>query len=416
MQRVRNKRIIVLVIILLLLIVGLLNAPSIVTIEAPSGADIAMSTERGGAFEVIGNTKVTRLFFSKPENLYISANQGNKQSLATVQLQRFKRQTVRLDLINTITAKKISDGSVTNAIFSGSNGQGIVAGQDSLINFSTTSENQPLKPAFAGLPYIRKIIWYDLDNFLYLGNKGVGQFISGNDGGNTNFASTITGKVEVGNTDVSGVPLIRDMAKTAGLPPVFLSTTNIFVGDTYGNRLRTISKFKQADRDTSLFTSGTSIFKVSAPLLTEAEDDDRTPAKPETTIEELSYSGKTIRNLEITDDKEVIGVIKQNGIIYVLTTDDLYTIRGATIQKHNLHFRSPAGITLYKNQLILLADDGLWKITDSGTTFQRLYELGSFGVGLEGSLSVDPNNQLYFGTRSDGDTQSNNAATLLLAL
>jgi hypothetical protein len=412
MERSKKIKLGILGAVILLLLIGALNAPSIVTVTSKPGATISIATEKGGQFKKIGQTKATYISFGKPKDIYVLAQLGDQVTYGSATQKRFTRQSLSLSLADGIKAEKITDGAVFDAIFQGTKGQGLVAGQNTLINFSTVSANEPVNPQFVGLPFISKIIWYDFNNFVYLTDEGVGQFINGTDAGLSGVGTRITGEVRLdpSNTNASDSPIIKDMAKADDGPLVLLSNTNIFTSIDRGTSLRAISSFESDKRDTSIFASGNSIFKITAPPLTESESDsDIASNKLPMTVQELSYTGKVISTTDLKDSQEVIDIVKKGSTTYVLSYSGLQIIKDGEVSKQSLYFSDVAGMTLYKDKVVLLADSGLWNVSEDGKSYSRLFNFETNGVGLEKSLSIDPNKQLIFGTRPASNKADNSA-------
>lgn len=403
----RTIRIAILVAIPLLALIIFLNGPSIVTVESEPGAQIALAHERSGEFTTIGAGKVTHLIFGTPATKYISATLDGKQTITTVQTKRWSPQSIKIAIADMVEARKVSDGAVVDPIFNGNKGQGIVASQNILVNFNTESADEPVNPEFVSLPYIQKVIWYDYDNFVYLSDEGVGQFINGANQGFQNVGTTTSGdvRIEAGATAANGSPYIRDIAKDGDNPLVLLSNTNVFTSSNMGSKLRAVYSFDPPNSDMNIFASGGSIFKVTAPELghthaNEAEEEVHEDEEPYMAIEEISYTGKIINASIIDDDQAVVDIVKKGSTTYVLTLTGVHTINGEDVQKEGLYFTDIAGMTLYQGEVVILADDGLWSLSEDGRSYQLLYRFADNGVALTGSLSVDPSNQLYFGTRA----------------
>lgn len=414
-DRRRIIKVSLLIVIPVLLLVLLFNAPSIITISSDEGAAIAIADSKDGSFKKIGTTKTTHFFFKKPANIYISADLQGKQSITSAQFKRFTRQSVDLRLANTVSAKKISSVAVVNAIFDNNKGQGIVYGQNTLINFNADMSPSDPNPEFLGLPYIKKIVWYDFNTFVYQTAEGMGQFISGNNKGMDNVGSSTVGDVSIDTTDTTpqGGPLIIDIARVTNKPLVLLSSTNIFTSTNLGTKLQAITSFDRAGSETHVFTSGENIFRTVSPPETKEAKPNQKSQKPQINVEEYSYEGKKLRTTQLDDTASVVGIVKRGNTTYVLTTSKLHIIKAGTVQKTDLYFAAPADITLYKNQVVVLAKDGLWKIADDNTTFQLAFKFTANGVGLKNSMSVTANNQLLFGTTPADNSDTSNNATFV---
>lgn len=414
MDRRKIIKVALLIVVPVLLLILVLNGPSIVTISSEEGANIAVATSKDGTFKKIGTTKVTHLFFQKPSSIYVSAELKDRQTVASVKLARLRNKSVDLKLTNIVPVKKISDGAVVDAIFSGNKGQGIVYGQDILVNFLTDSPNAPVNPQFVGLPYVKKIVWYDFDNFAYQTKQGMGQFIGGSDKGLGGVGSNTSGDVVIDpdSSTEQGGPLIIDISRTGNNPLVLLSSTNIFTSTNMGSRLQAITSFDKAKSETHVFTTADSIFRVVNP----PEGSDANAKQPQTTVEEFTYAGKKTRITSLDDNSEVVNITKRGSTTYILTKSNLYTINASGTQKVDLYFGTPADMVLYKNQVVVLANDGLWKLSDDSLSFQLLFKFTNNGVGLISSMSMDPNNQLLFGTTPASSDKKSNGATFVTSL
>jgi hypothetical protein len=370
MDRKRIVRLALIAIVPVLLLITLLCGPSFVTIESSKGANIMMAETKDGIFKKIGTTKVTRFFLRQPPRLYVSAELSGKQTIASIPPKRLSHQSVRLELSKTTTAKKLTDGAVMDANFSGNQGRGIVYGQNTLVGFYTDSSAPDTNPEFVGMPYVRKVIWNSFDTFMYLSEEGVGQFINGVDKSDSEVGTTITGKVNIdsNNTTEQGTPIIVDISKTDGHPLVLLSHGNIFTSTDMGTHMRAVVSFEPTNREMNIFTTQDSIFKVTYPELIDA-DIKGNNEKPKILLEEYSYTGEKLNNTYLDDDSNVVSIVRQGTTTWVLTQAGLHVVDGKTVRKSDIYFANPADMVVYKDQVLVLAKDGLWRV-GSGGLFQ----------------------------------------------
>lgn len=374
------------------------------TINTEQGVDILVKTEQGGTFAKIGTERATYESKDFPVTVYVLVEKSGQKTLTGVHLKRGKNPDVQLALAPTIPATKISDGAVLNAFFDGTTVQGIVPGDGTLTSFRTDTF-ATTRPEFLDLPYMNKVIWYDKDNFIYqTADRSVGQFKQGADLGTGFLAENITGDVVLGSDDeyaTDNLVFISDAAQTAGKPLVLMSQSNLFTSENSGTNLQAIKKFDRNTKDNTLFTSEQSIFRVSS----RSGGDEEDSKDPAISIVEYDYSGKEKGTYSLDELAPVIRVTKKDKTIYVLTAANLYAIKDGDNkpQTLGLYFGSASDMVLYKDELVILGDEGLWKLDSSDNSLKLLYDYSANGIGLAGSLSVTPDSRLIFGTEPRTD-------------
>lgn len=406
METKKIKRYSIIAVLGILLLVFLFNAPGVVTIKTENSANISMTDGKDGEFKKIGTTKTTRFFFKKPTVFYVSAETDGKQTIQSFKPKRFTFKTIELELKDTVPAQKISDGAVVDAFFDSNQGRGIAYGQNIVVDFKTDSESSNNNPEIAGLPYVKKIVWQDINNFVYLSSPTIGQFSGGVDKGDSEVASVTSGDVAINSDTIteSGAPRITDISMTAGKPLVLLSSTNIFTSSNLGTNLDGITSFEKEAGETSIFTTENNIYKVTYPDLT--DDHDAKQTKAIVTLDKFSYSGEWASTIKLDDASEVVSIAEKDNTVYVLTQFGIHTIKDERVTDTSLYFANPADMVIYKGRIVVLGKDGLWQLNENDASFQLLYRFTEFGTGLKGSMSVSPNNVLIFGTttiNSDSD-------------
>lgn len=405
MNGINFKRLITVSVVVLVLVVGLvifLNRPGSLTINTEAGASISVATTKGGEFKKIGAGTATYKTSKIPSDLYIRITKDSKTTLSSARIDRRSSQTIELSLANPIRAQEITKGSVLNVFMEGTLVQGIDPNESMLVSFRT-DKFETTRAAFVSLPYMKKVVWYDRDNFAYLsGESQVGQFKAGSDAGPDGIGTNLkTGPVLGEDSAAPSVSEeLRDIAKSPGKPLVLMSKDHIYLSDDMGTNLREVISYKTSTEENVLFASSQSIFRVSSRQAgDEVENEKAADKKPSITIQQYDYSGKDIATYGLEDDSPVSNVIQRGERLYVLTANSLYALQGETQpQKQNLYFGKAKDIALYKDYVVLLGDDGLWNLGADGKSLQLLHSYGQNGVGLNGSMSVTADGRLVFGT------------------
>jgi hypothetical protein len=418
MQVINRRNVIIFILILLVCITGLVlifNRSGSVTITSGQGNEIYITPEQGGSFEKIGTRTATYKTKKIPSTVYIMISQGDKKTLSSFYIDKRVGHSINLTLDNLVPAQEVTKGSVFNAFYDGSLIQGIVPGEDTLTSFRT-DRYETTRPGFAGLPYIEKVVWFDKDNFVYLSDGAVGQFINGVDRGKSGVDAILSASANFEDTegyDESDFPDVRDISKSSTKPLALMTDKSIFLTDDRAATLREIVKLDQNTRENSLFTSDQTIFRVSSKQAGDAGEEDRN-TEPPIIITRYGYSGKELGSLTLDDESPVANIAQNGEETYILTAAALYIARGNdTPKKLGVYFGSSRDMVLYKGRVLVLGDDGLWRLSVDTMSLQLLNKFPEGSVGLAGSMSVTADNRLLFGTVSKQDSEVNTSATFI---
>lgn len=408
------KRTYVIVLLLVVIATGallfFLNRPAVLKITSEAGADISVATEKSGDFKKIGTGEATYKTRNYEKPVYIQTTKGAKKTVSGARLEKGKTSNLDLQLLDPITAKTVSEGSVYNAYFEGTLVQGIVPEEFVIASFRTDTY-ETSRAALKRLPYMKRIAWYDKDNFVYSSlRSGIGQFIGGvdkkNDGG---IATKISGVdlPEISQTPGSNKPLVKlsDIAKFDNKPLALVSDANLFISDDLGTTLRSIAGFKTEDgASNEVFSTSDYIFRhTSQPPAATASEISTDPGEEieKSVITQYSYDGKKLRDITINDET-VVNIAQVNDTVYVLSNSELVRSNNTASVEVPMYFTYVADVTTYNSVGVLLADNGVWKISDDGVSMQLLYDFGENGVGL-GHSFAKMNGALVFGTTPEPD-------------
>ncbi len=405
-NRFFNKKIIVGAVLFLVLLAGVLlylNRSGTITITSENGAEISVATEKGGSFKKVGTTKVTFKTRKVPADIYFMATKDGKKTVSGAHMVRGKNNPLELTMITKSAATKIADGSLSNVILEGTYGQGIVPDEYTLVSFKT-DQDVPSRAEFAGLPYINKVVWYDVNNFVYRSFKGgIGSFVNGVPMYESAIGQQITGanKYAADGEYSDDGDVFEDISKVPSKPLVVMSPTNLFLSDDIGKSLRSVVSF-DASQDTinSVFATDTYIYRGLG--LRPADYDDDSKGSSQSIISKMyqyDYSGKKIAELSIPDSS-VQAVAQKGEKTYILTPNKLVMAEGSAVTSTSLYFSYVRDLTLYGGKVILLADTGIWQISDDGKSAQLIFDFSDSGVGLARSFSTS-GNSLIFGTQPD---------------
>jgi len=377
------------------------HRPGTIVITTEPGANISIANTPGGAFTKIGTGTAKYSSRKIPSDVYVMVTTGSKKTMAGASLQRGKTQDLNLRLSNVVPAKVLVESSLSSMFIEGPLVQGIVPGQYSLTSFNSTNPTSTIRPEFAGLPYIKKIVWYDKDNFIYNTlSEGVGRFIAGKDNGNRDIGNGLSG---VGlDTTTSDTPEVQlqDFARSKDKPLVLVSQNNLFLSNNMGTNLRSISRITTPPGSINqLAVNNDYIFRFYANKPSDYEEDSGRTAD----VYQYNYDGQEINHLHI-DGNYVSAIASLKDTVYAITPTGLHTVKNGAQKKVPLYFQYGKDLIEYKDSVLFLADDGLWRITDDGSA-QLLYSFSSNGVGLSGSLSIS-DGQVIFGSTSSPKTSN----------
>lgn len=402
-----------------------LNRPGTVIITSESGAKLSIATEKGGTFRPIGTSTARYSSRSVPVDVYVMAELNGKKTITSSQLERGKTRTITLGLSHTKTAQKIADGAYSDVLYEGTLGQGIVPDDYSITSFKTDNPNEPIRPELVGIPYAKKAIWINKNTVVYNSFRdGVGRLVDGQLLYSDGIASSISGKdlrEFDPDTASNGVINLLDVDKSADKPMVFLSANNIFISSDLGTSLQSIVGF-DADQNTrqSLFTSKQHIYRfVADEPAQSASEGDRKQSKKQSDehtgkLYQYTYDGELHHTYDISAES-LVAITEKGNTTYILTKEALYTATNGVMSSVELYFTYARDITLYQDRIVMLGDNGLWQIDDSGTSVQLIYEFTGSGVGLEQSFSVS-GTSLIFGTQPRPTDTDDHSKTFAITL
>lgn len=377
-----------------------------ITISSEPGAELFVATSRGAEFKKIGTTTATFKSRQTPLDVYFMAARDGKKTISGTTIKRGDNKPLKLALTNKVEAKQIANQSLANVYLEGVTGQGIIPAEFTLVNFRTDGD-VPLRPDFAGLPYIKKVVWYDANNFVYSSfNQGVGSFINGKPLYSNGIGTEILGTNETDDAVYEEDFKLLDISKVPGQPLVLSSSDELFLSDTMGSTLRPIAKFEAMPQTiSSLFTTKSHIYRHSGeePAAYASEENVAADqALHSSVLYEYDYQGKNTNEFTIPDST-VRAMAEKNNKTFILTPDKLITLEGGTAASDSLYFKLARDLTSYKDRILLLGDGGVWQISEDGTSSQLLFEFGD-GAGLAQSFSTS-GDTLIFGTQPTADGQ-----------
>jgi hypothetical protein len=399
-------------VILAIALLLFLNRAGTLSISSEDGADIFVATSQGGEFKKIGTSHAEYKTRELPSDVYIMSTKGDRKTISGATIKkRGSNDTLNVTLANTVNASKISDGAVFNTFIEGPLVQGIIPEEYMLTSFRTDSF-ATTRPDFANLPFVKKVVWYDKDNFVYSSLRdGVGRFVNGVDLGRAGFASNSDRESNSIESD-DGVSLIEftDISKQTGRPLIILSDSSIFSSEDMGTTVQKIIDYKKHDGMNIIYTTKDYVFRFSGDEPSAYADEEgkpvNKPAEHTSFLYQYTYQGKEVRKISV-DAESVVGVASVGEKIFVATPYQLVSANQTKESIVPLYFSYVRDLTNYKDSVVLLADDGLWKVGEDGTSMQLLYPFTGKGVGLGKSFSVTTSGQLLFGTQAKpGDTST----------
>ena len=388
---------IMLLIVVIVLIIAYFNRPGTVSITTETGADIYVSTERGGEYKKIGTGDAKYSTRKVPITVYVSVTKGDKKTLSSTHLLRGDNKKMKLSLKNRVQASKLYEGALSYVNIEGPIVQGILPDEYSIVSFRTDREEE-LRPEFVGIPYLSKIVWYDANNFVYRTfDKEVGLFKSGTDLSTAGMVNDIS-LVDGSKPNFEDYPLFYDVSKYPRKPLVAISSLGVFLSDNMGTTLKQIVKPLNDSGDTySLFTTENNIFLYKQ--LDASEQEETTSHKSKLSVNEYDYTGKLIKTLDVPGSS-IKGIVEKDNIVYILTDTGLVTVKDGRVGDLSLYFSYVRDIVLFKGKLLILGDEGLW-LADDNSLF-LMYSFDDGAVGLSKSISVS-GDKLIFGSQQDSN-------------
>lgn len=408
-----------------LVLVGLLifaNRPGTLVITSDSDADIAIGRQQGGDFTKIGRGSVTYKTRDFTSDVYIRATKGSQITVSGATLKRGQTKSVSLPLGDLVSTKVLSDGGILSARKDGELVQGIVPFDYSVTSFRT-DRYETTRPGLVGLPYIQKIVWYDANNFVYLGlSNEVGLFVNGADLTDEELALSVSDPSLMAKTDYdeTGTAIIaaKDIARAPDSPLVLATSSGVLVSSDMGRNLQALIQHDEVSDDSRVFATKDEVLWLTGSL--PASTADEAKSKPQddhhtSNIIAVDYSGKKTREFSV-DAEEIIGVTSLAGKTYILADDRLVVQDGDQTSTVPVYFKYAADIINYQDSVLLLADNAIWRVADDGDSVQLLSQFNDVGVGLRGSFSINPANELLFSTTQSLEATDTPSKLLSLSL
>lgn len=396
-----KRRYLFIALAVLMLLLGLLfysNRPGKLHIIADPGATISISRSQGSEFEVIGTGEATYSSRDFAADVYILVSKDGGKTISGAVLQRGSTKELKLTLAKLASVQTVTDGGVISPRIDGTLVQGILPVDHSATSFRTDSY-ETTRAELVGLPYLQRIIWYDMNNFVYLTlSSTVGRVVNGQDESNQNLASIVGGRVGedvIANELGSGGVQFIDVSRYPDKPLVLLTKTAIVASDNMGTSVRRLAQVSGSAFGSRVFASKNKIVWLSNNSPSGIDDESQNGTGSQ--IIEFDYDGKQLREYNAPAEL-VLSVVGLGDDTYILTEEKLTVINKQGEKTVPLYFKYAADLVLYKDSVLLLADNAVWKINDGGTSIQLLAETEDSGVGLRDSFSVNQIGELLFGT------------------
>lgn len=411
-----KRRHVVILVLLMLATCGLiyfLNRPGTLVITTEGDAEISISRQQGGEFKSIGRGTATYSSRDFSTDVYVQATKGGRKTISGATLSRGVTNTLKLTLGNRVEATAISDGAVLNARLDDTLVQGILPFDYTMTSFRT-DRFETTRAELVGLPYMQKVVWYDGNNFVYVAlSGGVGRLVNGVDEGDTGIAASVSDETLVNrdDSDESDTPIVSasDISMSPGRPLVLSTNRGLLASEDMGTSLRALYRQDEDASDNKVFTTPDRVIWLRDALPAATSDEAESKAHDSdhrTGITEVDYSGKKLRQFNL-DASEVIGATAVGQQTYVLADQQLIVQDGDQHRIVPVYFKYAADIILYKDSVLILADNAIWKVVDGGYSVQLLSEFNDVGVGLRGSFSINHAGELLFGTtQSLEDTET----------
>lgn len=403
MLRIYKKRIIGAIVIAVFLIIAtvlFLQRPGSVVISTEEGAAIETSLSQGGEFTKLGTTTAKYSTRKFPTTVYIKVTSGNKETISGIELERGKKKTLHLSLSNRVAATAFTEGGYSNAFIQGDQGMGIIPDEYILSNFKLNQTKTDPRIELINLPYVKKIVYYDWNNFIYAKfNGGIGGFTNGELTYERDIALILRGK-DIDDIDAEMLyEKIQDISKFGNRPLALLSDTNLFTSDDRGVTLTSIASFEPDSTVTNkVFTTGSHIYRAEIQDPASYEEDQGTG---QSTLFVYDYAGKELSQHTI-ESNDIKSIVEKDNKTYILTNDKVAILSNGKLHDLNLYFRYARDITVYKNKVVMLGDSGVWRLDDDGVSLQLLYDFSKNGVGLAQSFSA-VDGKLLFATQQSVD-------------
>ncbi len=385
------------------------NRPGILRVTTDAAATIYITTSRDAEFKEIGKGEATYKTRTVPSEVFVMVQNGDSKTISGAVLEKGKTVVRNLSLNPVSTATLISEGGLSSPFIDGSLVQGIFPEDFSLISYRT-DKYESVRPEFIGMPEMKKLVWFDANNFIYSSfNEGVGRFVNGEDIGSRGLADAITGGfTSIQSPGIDSIVDIVDVAQYPSKPLVLISKNNIFLSDDRGTSLRTIASFDAEDEANTVQATKDRIMRFAVKNPSSYASEEGENDNHSTTVYQYDYSGKELPSIDIPDES-VISTASHNANMYFLTNSSLVSKGTGDMVRIPLYFSFLGNLTTYKNTPVLLAGDGLWKVSDDGTALQLIFPFSGLGVGLRDSLTTTTDGRLIFGTTPAPNDEKNNS-------
>lgn len=383
--------------LVLLVAIGVIyyvNRPGKLLITTEPGATIAISRDQGEQPKAIGIGEATYSSRDIDRPVYVEVTKDGKKTISGSVLVRGATKQLKLGLADKTTVRTVADGGVLYARLDGNLVQGILP-FDGMATSFRTDIYETTRAELVGLPYMQKIIWYDANNFVYLPSSlGAGRVVNGQDEADQNLArnggADLTKEGDSNSELGSGGPFFIDIAGFPGKPLVLLTNQAIAISKDMGETVSLLAEPVGASRNSSVFATPDRIVWLSNNRPSGIEDDGNGSE-----IIEYDYTGKQIRSYTAPGEL-IISITTLGDKTYILTDTKLIVRDDEGQSTVPLYFKYAADIAWYENTVVLLADSAIWKVADNGSAVQLLAEFTESGVGLRGSLSINPTGELLF--------------------
>lgn len=366
------------------------------TISVSTHDYASIYAKQGGTdFKKIGTGRAVLKTRNK-EAVFIEARLNEQITQRSVIPQRRQTQQISLGLRPLVEPKSFAEGPVIYPLVDGQFIHGINPHTNSLTVKRLEGSDGTL-PDVPLLPFLKQIIWFDRQNFLYI-TLGRGAGIYGN------------------STDHGHGSLSYSAAATNGSAIALLGTDGVYLAENRDlANAQKISSYIDNSAP-NIFMSNDRIFRISLIYEPIVEEQDE-PLGKETELLAFNLDGRREEEMRLPIKTPVRKMVTlENGELGLLSDEGLHFLKVGIGEsnKKEFSFGKVQDFVEYKGHLLLLGESGLWEYNRSASEY---YKLANYPMGegyVPDSLTIFRNN-LYFSTSNKaGGTSSRGKSTVYI--
>lgn len=416
-----KKRIIYLTILIMALLSGIwlfsrnIGYHSFVVSSEP-GADISVAVATGETFVNIGVG--TANYSTKQKGpVFVKAEKDGRITGRTVMPVESDGATIHLPLENTVSAKTILDSPVAYSLMK----DGVIFGVDELthllVNYSPYHYVYP-KASFITIPYVKKVVWSDPDNFYYQTYTGyVGAVINDEDLGTDYLKDKVSAASPSGSANV-----VLDLSRNVKKPLLLLGYGAIYTSSDIG---KAVTKIADVAPSGDYYFGGDK-YVYYGESASETDYETEGDVKDSSTTDYLDslssyltvldYSGTQIFKTSLSGVENIRSVTSSSNPSGFFVASNLGLIQldsgGNVVKNYDLPF-ALLDVSAVNNRLYLFSSDAVWSFDANTGNYSLLYDFGGYRY-VPGTFQPGTDGTSGFVTVMSADARSGNLQELTL--